>query len=86
MAYRLESLQKIIHTAVRCFQTLHTGERVYFSFRRGVVKDMRCGGMSVKPHVYITPQDKQRSADSTLSGWYPVSALCFEMPDGEIVK
>lgn len=82
MSYRLESLQKIVHKAVRCFQTLHTGERVYFSFRRGVIKDMWCGGgMSVRPHVYIIPQGSQGS-----SGWYPVSALCFEMPDGEIVK
>lgn len=82
MAGRLESLQKIIFNAERCFQTLATGERVYFTFRRGVVKDFRCGGgTSYQPHVYITPEGKQGAA-----GWYPVRALWFEMPNGEIVK
>ena len=82
MAGRLESLQKIIFNATKCFQTLATGERVYFTFKRGVVKDFPSGGgMGPQPHVYITPENGQGDA-----GWYPVRALWFEMPDGEIVK
>lgn len=79
---RLESLQKIVFKAERCFQTLHSGERIYFTFKKGVVKDFKSdGGHSFQPHVYITPISSKGSA-----GWYPVRALHFEMPNGEIVK
>lgn len=82
MARRLESLQKIIFTAKRCFQTLHTGERVYFSFKREVKSLKTSNGL--EPYVYIKPEDPIKYKNS--EGLYPVRALFFEMPDGEIVK
>lgn len=85
MARRLESLQKVIFTAVRCFGTLHTGERAYYTFRRGVVKDFKVDGNGrLAPHVYVIPEGREALIGS--EGWYPVSALWFEMPNGETVK
>lgn len=77
---RLEHLDVIVFQAIRCFVTLPSGERVYYKFRRGKVKGIRLG-----VEGRLAPAVKLIDGEGDLRGWFPVSKLRFEMPNGEVV-
>lgn len=78
MAYRLAHWQEI-QKCKRCFATMPDGERVWYSIHG--FRDLQTVD-GIKPYARI-----RREGDTTMDlGLYPVKALVFETPTGELVK
>ena len=68
------------HTAVYCYATLHTGERVEYDLVSRETKIFP--GCDTTQHVMV--KIRKRGCRTDPGGWYRMNALFFVMPDGSV--